>query len=199
LWFKQDYSLLPYKIVGKSHLSDKYSCFLIFFSISDRDLYTLCKISCHNLVFVCLRFFIVVVLGFFGSSGVLTQRLLLPSQVLYHLSHTHSPFYFSYFRDSLLLSAQAGLDHHPPVYTSCVAEMTGACHCAIGKDEISLYLLLQFGRPGVTSNQDPSNLCSSSFSQVAKSIGMTHGTWPEYGFVKASYFVLKIHTNFAFF
>jgi hypothetical protein len=47
--------------------------------------------------------------------------------VLYHLSHTASPFCFSYFLNRVLLLCQAS-PYHNPSYTSSLAEMRGMCH-----------------------------------------------------------------------
>jgi hypothetical protein len=46
---------------------------------------------------------------FFGETGVLTQDLALAKQVLYHLSHTSSPFCSGYFGDEFLRAIFPGL------------------------------------------------------------------------------------------
>jgi hypothetical protein len=50
--------------------------------------------------------------------------------MLYPLSHTSIGFGFSYFPDRVLLFCPADLESDP-VYASCIAGMTGMCHCAL--------------------------------------------------------------------
>jgi hypothetical protein len=53
-----------------------------------------------------------------------TQDLAFAKQVLYHLSHSPSPFCFSYFSSMPRLC----LDCSPPISASYLAEMTTLCH-----------------------------------------------------------------------
>jgi hypothetical protein len=78
-------------------------------------------------------------------------------QVHCHLSHTSSPFGFSYFSGRLLyfLPGPAS-DCDLPTYASCIAGITGVHH----------YTWLVFGvggladiLPGLANNYDPSDLC----------------------------------------
>jgi hypothetical protein len=56
--------------------------------------------------------FVVVVLGFFGGTGVCTQDVAL--QTLYHLSHAHGQFCFSlFFQVGSCTFAQARLQLPP--------------------------------------------------------------------------------------
>jgi hypothetical protein len=43
---------------------------------------------------------------------------MLARQVLYHLTHDSSLFSSGCFGERVLLLAQAGLDHDPPIYAS---------------------------------------------------------------------------------
>jgi hypothetical protein len=51
---------------------------------------------------------------------------VLARQALYHPSHTQS--FLLYFSDSISLFAQASLDDSPPIYASCITEISDAYH-----------------------------------------------------------------------
>jgi hypothetical protein len=53
---------------------------------------------------------------FFDGSKVWIQGCTLARQTLYHLNHTSSSFCFGYFEERILLFAQTGLDHNPPIF-----------------------------------------------------------------------------------
>jgi hypothetical protein len=51
---------------------------------------------------------------------------VLARQVLYYLSHTSSPFFFSYFSDKILqFHPKLASDYDPPSYATCIAGITG--------------------------------------------------------------------------
>jgi hypothetical protein len=68
---------------------------------------------------------------FFCSIGVLTQGLMISRWVLYHLSHTPSPFCCGYFFEmGSCIYALANLNCDPPTYVSCTGGVAGTPHHA---------------------------------------------------------------------
>jgi hypothetical protein len=68
--------------------------------------------------------------------------------------------------------AQAGLSYDPPIYISCVARMTGACHHA----QLSLVKVGSHELFAQASLELQSSLSSPSTSQVARIRGVDHLT-----------------------
>jgi hypothetical protein len=79
---------------------------------------------------------------------------MLGRQALYHLIHASYLFCSGYFGVRVSLFVQASLDHNPPIYTSGVARMKGACHCT--QLLVEMDVLLTF--PRLVLNHDPPNL-----------------------------------------
>jgi hypothetical protein len=94
---------------------------------------------------------------------------MLARQVLYHLSHTPSPFCF--IRLGSLVGAQAGPDHHPPIYTFHVAGVTGAHHHAPAFIGWGLGNVL----PELILNHNHLNFDS----QGVRITGVSHCAWPS--------------------
>jgi hypothetical protein len=67
-------------------------------------------------------YFICIVLGFELRALYLLGR---------HLSHALNSSFFRYFSNRVSHFARPGLDQDPPIYTSCIAQMTGMLHCAL--------------------------------------------------------------------
>jgi hypothetical protein len=61
-----------------------------------------------------------------------TQGFMLAKQVLYHLSHTSSPFWSGYFRDGVSLTIFPGWPGTSilPISASQIARITGVSHGA---------------------------------------------------------------------
>jgi hypothetical protein len=64
--------------------------------------------------------------------------------VIYHLSHTPSPFCFSYSLNRVSCFCLGCLDHYTPIYTCCTAGITSMNHHAqlIDWDDVSQTFLL---------------------------------------------------------
>jgi hypothetical protein len=68
--------------------------------------------------------------GFFFFFPIWTQGLARARKDFYFLSHSSSPFCFTYFSYRALHYALVGLDYNPPIWVSHVAGMTGMYHHA---------------------------------------------------------------------
>jgi hypothetical protein len=106
---------------------------------------------------------------FFWQYWGSTQGFMLGRQAFYHLSHTPSPFCFSYFLDRVFFLGPV-LDHDPPSYASCVFWITGVYHHAwlVGWHESLLTFCL--GWPQAM-------IFWISTSQVAEITDVHHSTW----------------------
>jgi hypothetical protein len=120
---------------------------------------------------VKLPFFL---LSFSSGTGIWTEVLALVSQSLNHLSHTPSPFLFSYSLDeSTCFCLGLALDHDLPTYTSCVTDIADLLHYT----QLIFWegVLLTFfpGWPQTVI------LLISTYQEV-QIISMYHYTWPKH-------------------
>jgi hypothetical protein len=84
--------------------------------------------------------------------GVCQHAIMLAGQMLYHLIHIPSPFWFRYFSKSPPIYAWASLD-----YDSCTAGMIGMERLTC-TTKLSFYWLLVNFLPGLALNLDPLDL-----------------------------------------
>jgi hypothetical protein len=73
------------------------------------------KVGLKDFLFIYLFVYLFI---YFSGSGLWTQGFTLAKQAFFYLSHTSSPFCSGYFRDRVLLFAQADLDHDLPIFLS---------------------------------------------------------------------------------
>jgi hypothetical protein len=93
--------------------------------------------------------------------------------MLYHLSHSASPFCIDYFWDRASLYARTVLHHNPPICASLHSwdDRHAPLHSTSGWDEVSPTFCL--GWPWT-------NIFLISVSWVARIMGLSHCAWPKY-------------------
>jgi hypothetical protein len=138
--------------------------FFLFFGFS----YEFCVKFCitNNLLSFNFTFQFLVL----GSTALWTQSLTLTKQVLYHLSHAPSHFWFSYFlRYGFSFCPGLASNHVPPTYVSSIVVV-------IERTTIpSLFIETNF-LPRLYSNCNPPNI--HFLRRLVR--GISHRAWPIY-------------------
>jgi hypothetical protein len=100
--------------------------------------------------------------------GVELRAWCLSGKCLPLEPHPQDPFVFVIFQIGAHFYACTSLDHDPPVYISCRAEMTGTWQTCVSP----AFLLVELWSYGIFAYLHPLRLCSTQFSHVNINISL---------------------------